>query len=132
MYYEILALAVIIIFVMQYIGGFSINKFIDDNANMFKKLQEDDFEFYAKARYGDAVDIEKLFNQNKTIFPLVRYTERPDVASIHIMNGKIVIVVDTSPSEIAASGFVTISSSMLLPPSSVRGNSGTSTISKKL
>lgn len=63
MYYEILALAVIIIFVMQYIGGFSINKFIDDNASMFKKLQEDDFEFYAKARYGDAVDIEKLFNQ---------------------------------------------------------------------
>ena len=63
MYYEILALAVIIIFVMQYIGGFSINKFIDDNANMFKKLQEDDFEFYAKARYGDSVDIEKLFNQ---------------------------------------------------------------------
>lgn len=63
MYYEILALAVIIIFVMQYIGGFSINKFIDDNANLFQKLKEDDFEFYCKARYGEAVDIEKVFNQ---------------------------------------------------------------------
>lgn len=62
MYVEIVALALIVIFIMQYIGGFSINKFVDDNANMFKKLQEDDFEFFAKAKYGDAVDIEKLFN----------------------------------------------------------------------
>lgn len=62
MYYEILVLAVIIIFVMQYIGGFSINKFVEDNSSYFKKLQEDDFEFYAKAKYGDAIDIEKLFN----------------------------------------------------------------------
>ena len=62
MYYEIVVLAVIIIFIMQYIGGFSISKFVDDNATYFKKLQEDDFEFYAKAKYGDAIDIDKLFN----------------------------------------------------------------------
>ena len=62
MYIEILVLAVIILLVMQYIGGFSVNKFVDDNANYFKKLKEDDFEFYAKAKYGDAVDIDKLFN----------------------------------------------------------------------
>lgn len=62
MYYEILALAIIVVFVMQYIGGFNINKFVDDNASYFKKLQEDDFEFYAKAKYGDAIDIDKLFN----------------------------------------------------------------------
>lgn len=41
---------------------------------------------------------EKLFDQSKIIYPLVRYTERPDVASIHIMNGKVIIMVDTSPS----------------------------------
>jgi len=63
MYYEIAALAVIIIFVMQYIGGFNINKFVDDNAAYFQKLKESDFEFYAKAKYGDAIDIDKLFNQ---------------------------------------------------------------------
>ena len=62
MYYEILILAVIIVFVMQYIGGFSINKFVDDNASYFKRLQENDFEFLAKAKYGDAIDIDKLFN----------------------------------------------------------------------
>ncbi len=62
MYVEILVLAIIILFVMQYIGGFSINTFVEDNATYFKRLQEDDFEFYAKARYGDAIDMEKLFN----------------------------------------------------------------------
>lgn len=63
MYYEIVVIAIIIFFVMQYIGGFSINKFVDDNATYFQKLKEDDFEFYAKAKYGDAVDIERLFNE---------------------------------------------------------------------
>lgn len=48
---------------MQYIGGFNINKFVDDNAAYFQKLKESDFEFYAKAKYGDAIDIDKLFNQ---------------------------------------------------------------------
>lgn len=62
MYFEIGLLAIIVLFVMQYIGGFSINKFVDDNAVYFKRLQESDFEFYAKAKYGDAVDIDKLFN----------------------------------------------------------------------
>ena len=62
MYYEILLLAVIIFLVMQYIGGFNINKFVDDNSVYFQRLKEDDFEFYAKAKYGDAVDINKLFN----------------------------------------------------------------------
>ena len=62
MYYEILILAVIVFLVMQYIGGFNINKFVDDNSVYFQRLKEDDFEFYAKAKYGDAVDIDKLFN----------------------------------------------------------------------
>ena len=62
MYVELGILALIIIYVMQYVGGFSINKFVDDNSVYFKKLQEDDFEFYAKAKYGDAIDIDRLFN----------------------------------------------------------------------
>ena len=32
------------------------------------------------------------------IFPLVKYTERPDVASIQVLNGKALIMVDTSAS----------------------------------
>ena len=71
MYIEILVLAVIILMVMQYIGGFSVNKFVDDNANYFKKLKEDDFEFYAKAKYGDAVDIDKLFGSLTEVLSLL-------------------------------------------------------------
>ncbi len=41
---------------------------------------------------------EKMFSQGKMIFPLVRYTERPDVAAIHVLNGKVAIFVDTSSS----------------------------------
>jgi len=33
-------------------------------------------------------------------FPLVRYTERPDVAANHLLEGHVIIIVDTSPSAI--------------------------------
>jgi stage V sporulation protein AF len=35
-------------------------------------------------------------------FPRVRYTERPDVAAIHLLEGNVIIMVDTSPSVIIA------------------------------
>lgn len=41
---------------------------------------------------------EFLVKQGFNPFPLVRYTERPDVASQHILEGHVVIIVDTSPS----------------------------------
>jgi stage V sporulation protein AF len=31
-------------------------------------------------------------------FPVVRYTERPDVAAVHLLEGHVVVVVDSSPS----------------------------------
>ncbi len=43
---------------------------------------------------------EVLFKQRYTPFPLVRYTERPDVAAINVINGKILLMVDTSASVI--------------------------------
>ena len=43
---------------------------------------------------------ELLFDQKYQIFPKVRFSERPDVASIHILKGYIVILVDTSSSAI--------------------------------
>ena len=61
-YVEIFIMAVVILYVMQHIGGVSVMKFVDDNAIYFQKLKEDDFAFYCKARYGDAVDIDALFN----------------------------------------------------------------------
>ena len=43
---------------------------------------------------------EMLFDQNKTIFPLVRYSERPDVSSLYLMEGHIILLVDTSSNAI--------------------------------
>lgn len=43
---------------------------------------------------------EFLISQNFNPFPLVRFTERPDVASVHILEGHVLIYVDTSPSVI--------------------------------
>ena len=59
----------------------------------------------------DKIDIDNLVMADKALvelfvdnswnpFPLVRYTERPDVAAHHIMSGYIVLIVDTSPSVI--------------------------------
>jgi stage V sporulation protein AF len=45
---------------------------------------------------------EFLINQGFNPFPLVRYTERADVAAAHILEGHVVIIVDTSPSVIIA------------------------------
>ncbi|MDN3016643.1 spore germination protein [Paenibacillus sp. BSR1-1] len=43
---------------------------------------------------------EFLVKQGFNPFPLVRYTERADVAATHILEGHVIIIVDTSPSVI--------------------------------
>jgi stage V sporulation protein AF len=43
---------------------------------------------------------EFLVNQSYNPYPLVRYTERPDVAANHLLEGHVLIIVDTSPSVI--------------------------------
>lgn len=59
---EALILGVILYVILEYNGSISTNKFIVDNRDLFNKLREKDFDFYAKARYGDSIDVEKLFN----------------------------------------------------------------------
>jgi stage V sporulation protein AF len=41
---------------------------------------------------------EFIMEQNYNPFPLVRYSERPDVVSNHLIEGHVAIIVDTSPS----------------------------------
>lgn len=43
---------------------------------------------------------EYIVDQGYTPFPLVRYTERPDVAAVHLLEGHIIVIVDASPSVI--------------------------------
>lgn len=60
---EVVVLGVILYFILEYNGSISTNKFIVDNSDIFIKLKEKDYDFYAKAKYGDSIDLQKLFNQ---------------------------------------------------------------------
>lgn len=64
---EFVLIGVIIFFVMAYNNIISVNKFVQDNQNYFKGLQEKDYEFYARSKYGDDVKIEVLFQQRLKI-----------------------------------------------------------------
>lgn len=46
---------------------------------------------------ADKALIELFFDKKWNPFPIVRYTERPDVAAHHILSGFIIVIVDTSP-----------------------------------
>ena len=63
MYFEIIALGVIIIFILNYTGRISGNKFVADNSVYFQKLKEDDWDFYVRSKYGENVDPDVLFNK---------------------------------------------------------------------
>lgn len=49
---------------------------------------------------ADKALVELSVEYNWNPYPLVRFTERPDVAAHHILSGYIVVIVDTSPSVI--------------------------------
>lgn len=59
---EVLILGVLLYVMFEYNGSISTNKFLNDNRDIFVKLKEKDFDFFAKAKYGQAVDIDILFN----------------------------------------------------------------------
>lgn len=45
----------------------------------------------------DSGTLKEYLNKQKTAFPIIQSTERPDLASISLLNGKIVILVENSP-----------------------------------
>ncbi|MDY0408357.1 spore germination protein [Virgibacillus soli] len=71
-------------------------------------VADDDYIEHVKRKL-DEIDIDGIPMADKTIeefilggkwtpFPMVRYTERPDVAARHLMDGHILLFIDTSPS----------------------------------
>ena len=57
------------------------------------------------------IDVGTIMNylesENRTVFPTIKRTERPDVASTAILEGKIVLLIDTSPFAIILPTFLT-------------------------
>jgi len=58
---EIIFIAILIFVVMTYNGQVSIKDLINDNFFLFRKLKEDDWDFYVRARYGDNVNSDNIF-----------------------------------------------------------------------
>jgi len=63
MHIEIIIIGIIVLFLMAYTGRINTNKFLMDNEVYFKKLKEDDWDFYVRAKYGDGVSPDILFNR---------------------------------------------------------------------
>ena len=60
---EIAIIAVILFFIFTYSGKISINKLVADNEMYLRRLKESDYDFYVKAKYGDTVNPDLLFNK---------------------------------------------------------------------
>ena len=58
---EIIIIAILIFVVMSYNGQISIKDLINDNFHLFRKLKEDDWDFYVKAKYGDNANADQIF-----------------------------------------------------------------------
>lgn len=72
-----------------------VNKKVLNNVlNQIKQLDLD------ALTMSDRALEERLFKQGLNPFPLVRYSERPDIIASHLLKGHIAIVVDTSSSVI--------------------------------
>lgn len=70
------------------------NKIIEELRTRISKLN------ISSLIMSDRSLVEKLLNKKNMLFPIVRYTERVDIACINIINGKIILLVDSSPSVI--------------------------------
>ncbi len=71
---EIAIVALIIFYILTKSGKISISKLIADNEMYLRRLKEDDYDFYVKAKYGDSVNADILFSkrlQNALIVMLV-------------------------------------------------------------
>ena len=63
---EVIIVGALVLFVLVYNGTVDKNKFVEDNQRYFQLLKEDDYEFLVYAKYGEDVDVNKLFNKRIT------------------------------------------------------------------
>lgn len=63
MYFEIIILGIILFLVLTVNGYIKPNKFIQDNQEIFMRLKEEDYDFLVKAKYGDGLDPDVLYQK---------------------------------------------------------------------
>ncbi|HZG14742.1 MAG TPA: spore germination protein [Candidatus Bathyarchaeia archaeon] len=77
---------------IAYIKDIANSKLIEELKDRLQKINVDGIPMAEKT--VEEFIIGKSWNP----FPMVRYTERPDVAAIHLLEGHVLVYVDTSPS----------------------------------
>ena len=75
-----------------YLDSVIDKQMLDTVTKRVKEIKNDDLVM------TDRAVEEIILNQSYNPFPLVRYSERPDVVATHILDGKIAIICDTSSS----------------------------------
>ena len=58
---EIIIIAALVFLVLAYNGQLSLKDLINDNFHIFRKLKEDDWDFYVRARYGEMANADDRF-----------------------------------------------------------------------
>jgi stage V sporulation protein AF len=77
-----------------YIKDIADENLINTIKNRLKNIEVDGIPMAEKSVEEFIVDKKLWWNP----FPTVRYTERPDVAAVHLLEGHVLVMVDTSPS----------------------------------
>ncbi len=81
---------------LSYVEGIADLEVVDEIRKRIKAIKVSELTMTDKALE------ELIIKQGFNPYPLVRYTERPDVVATHLYQGLIAIIVDTSPSVILA------------------------------
>ncbi len=81
--------------VLGYIDGVADSKLLNEVKDKLSSLKVESLSMNQQSLI-EALTNYKYYNP----FPKVKYTERPDVAAAHILEGKLAIIVDNSPSVI--------------------------------
>lgn len=76
-----------------------INDIADDGLIQTIKDKISEIEIDGLPTADKTVD-EFILDKRWNVYPLIRYTERPDVVAAHLLEGHVIIMVDTSPSAI--------------------------------
>ena len=74
---------------ITYINGICKKELAND---IEKKLKKIDIDGIIDSNY-----LKRYLNKSKSLFPTLKSTERPDLASISLLEGKIILIVDNSP-----------------------------------
>ena len=82
--------------VLSYIDDIADQSLVDDIRTRLKRIK------LHSLNMTDKELEEYLTDQGYNPFPMVRYTERPDIVATHLYQGMVAIMVDTSPSVILA------------------------------